>query len=224
MARKRDPGGYSLSPKVSDAVAGRIRKALQAKGMKQAALSAATKIPPSHLSDLLRTTGVRHRNFQGWQVQAIAKALGVSEAELVGALALDAIQSLNETQHALSKDALLLQREIERPLTVLPAMLSVFAYLSPEAQASLAKYAADNATTLTVFDLCLLAGYGVQTPGVNVDEAYWAKTFTYLHSVYERFFQTVEKGRQSRDQLERLLEFAASDTLIQAAAKMDSKK
>jgi len=89
--RKRDPGGYSLGPEQSVEVARRVRALLErnkAEGRTpgtQYELSKATEIPTSHLSTLLKLDAqARPRNFQGWQVKAMAKALGVEEKELLG--------------------------------------------------------------------------------------------------------------------------------------------
>lgn len=83
VGKKRDPSGYSLGKEASAHVARRVAELLEERGLSQYRLAKQTDIPAPHLSTLLRPTDKGGRNFQGWQIAAIAKALGVRESDLV---------------------------------------------------------------------------------------------------------------------------------------------
>ena len=93
--RKRDPDGYSLGAIASKAVARRVLEILATNKRErlsprtQGEVSRITKIPAPHLSDLLRGEGDKQlRNFQGWQVRAIAAAFEMGEHDLLGDVAI----------------------------------------------------------------------------------------------------------------------------------------
>jgi transcriptional regulator with XRE-family HTH domain len=179
--RKRDPDSYSLGYAASVFSAQAIRAALKILGLSQAELARKSGIPPSHLSDLLKVEGPRVRNFQGYQIKAIAAALGLKEAQLLSQEAVQFASIFTPKIESALRDVRDGKSEYELPVNAVQAMmLPLLGGADNNSFKSLFNFVAARVDRLTVRDIILLGAHrSMRALPIFYDDNYWQHVLEY---------------------------------------------